>query len=40
MSGFGPAQNQEIQRFTKGKIMGEALKEVQDVFKSLPKSVG
>lgn len=44
MSGFGPVQNQEIQRFMKGKIMGEALKEVlflrkQGVFKSLPKAV-
>lgn len=44
MSGFGPVQNQEIQRFRKGKIMGEALKEVlflrkQGVFKSLPKAV-
>lgn len=35
ISGFGPVQNQEIQRFMKGKIMGEALKEVQDVFNSL-----
>lgn len=44
MPGFGPVQNQEIGRSVKGKIMGEALKEVlflrkQGVFKSLPQAV-
>lgn len=43
MPAFGPVQNQEIQRFIKGKMVGEALKEVlfcrkQGVFKSLPKA--